>query len=234
VTNRNPATQLLLIFERWSRAIGEGYGGANARGWNGDAGAATAEHIQAWRHLSDLIRTIDGISDLGMNVSAAKSYYSVWGRMIASVDVSWSNGNGADQAFPQDALSQLQSVSTIIELAGSQVTPTNLELLNQVITQAIELLKDDESLSDELRSYLVKLIREIRNALEDDEVGGGFNFAEAAERLWVAMHAASSQSTSKSNAWKTAALKLLPPTASGVLTHVGTVGFDFVAKALGS
>jgi len=234
VSERNPATQLLEIFSVWESNIRAGHGGTWARRWESDATEATEEHIRAWRFLGDIARTVEGLSSLGLDMTAAETYLPRWAKMAASVNVSWSQSTGADSAFPQDALSQLQSLATIIELAGARGQPANIELLREVVEQAMQLLAEDSSISGELRAYLVKLVRELRNALEDEAVGGGFNFAEAAERLWVAMQAASAQSKEKGGAWRTVAAKMLPPAAAGVLAHVGNVAFDEVRKALGA
>lgn len=234
MNERNPARQLLRIFEEWDAAILTGQGATEARGWNKDAGEVTERHVRAWSYLGDISQTIDGLSALNIDMGASKTYLPQWGKMAASVDVSWSNATGASSAFPSDALSQLQSLATIIDLAGAQIQPANLDLLSNVVEQVIDLLGSDESLSDHLRAYLVKLVREIRNALEDEKVGGGFNFADAAERLWVAMQAASAQSEQSAAQWKDTAAKLLPQAVVGVLTHMGVVGFDGVMKALGS
>lgn len=48
------------------------------------------------------------------------------------------------------------------------------------------------------------------------------------------MHAASAQSSTKADVWKEQASKMLPPAVTGVLTHMGIVGFDTVMKALGA
>jgi hypothetical protein len=234
VNEQNPAAQLLAILKKWESGLQQGHGAAYARNWDSNPDGAVADHIAAWKHLGVLSRVIDGLSADGFNMTMSKEYLPQWGRMAASVGASWTSNNHTVQPFPADAMSQLQALSTILELAQTRTGPTNLDLLSDVVTQASELLKDDESLSDELRAYLVKLVREIRNALEDDTLGDGFNFAEAAERLWVAMQAAAGESSEKSDSWKQAAASLLPSAAAGVLTHMGVVGFDAVMKALGS
>jgi hypothetical protein len=234
VNEQNSAAQLLAIFRSWESGLRQGHGAAYARNWESNPDGAVADHISAWRHLGALSRVIDGLSNDGFNMTMSKEYLPQWGRMAASVGASWTSNNHSVEPFPADAMFQLQALSTILELAQTRTGPANLDLLSDVVTQASELLKGDESLSDELRSYLVKLVREIRNALEDDTLGGGFNFAEAAERLWVAMQAAAGESRENSEGWKHAAASLLPSAAAGVLTHMGVVGFDTVMKALGS
>lgn len=231
---RNPATLLHDLFVEWDQRGRSGGGASVSRGWDSDPDQATAEHIKAWTYLGDIRRTIAGLADLNIDMTASASYLPRWGAMAAGVGVSWTNANGSGQAFPSDAMAQLRALGTIIQLAGAQARPANLDILREVVEQTISLLAEDDSLTDELRAYLVKLVREIRDALEDETVGAGFDFARAAERLWVAMHAASAQSTKKSSAWQEWATKMLPPAVSGVLTHIGVVGFDGVMKALGS
>jgi hypothetical protein len=230
---RNPAILLYDIFADWSHRLQQGLGASVARGWDDDADQATLEHIEAWRYLGDIERTIVGLTDLNIDMTASASYLPRWGEMAASVGVAWSSNTGMGSAFPADAMAQLRALGTIIQLAGGQARPTNLNILRDVVDKTIELLGEDDSLTGELRAYLVKLVREIRDALDDEVVGGGFDFTDAAERLWVAMHAASAQSSSRADVWKEQAARMLPPAVGGVLTHVGVVGFDHVMKALG-
>ncbi|MGN7222923.1 hypothetical protein ACTHQN_08670 [Curtobacterium flaccumfaciens] len=234
MTSRNPASLLLTAFERWSVQIQEQQGMAVARGWYADAARATDEHALAWTYLGEVSRTLEGLQEIGLDVTASLDYLPRWGEMAAGVGVAWSSAVGREEAFPADAMAQLRMLATLIEATGAQAAPANRDLLADVVAEAIALLEEDDSITGELRWYLVKLVREIRDALEDDRIGGGFNFADAAERLWVAMHAAAAQSGEKPSAWSTGAAKLLPPAVSGVLVHMGTVGFDGIVQALGS
>ncbi|MDR6572333.1 hypothetical protein J2X60_000969 [Curtobacterium sp. 320] len=234
MTSRNPATLLLEIFEQWDSDIQSVMGMSQARGWNDEPQRATAVHARAWTCLGEVSRTITGLQGLGLDVSASLAYLPRWGAMAAGVGVGWGNVNGRDIAFPPDAMAQLRMLATLIEVAGGQAAPANRDLLGEVVEEAMRLLQEDETITGELRAYLVKLVREIRTALEDDRIGTAFDFADASERLWVAMHAASAQSAKEPSAWKAGAAKLLPPAISGVLVHMGTVGFDNVMKALSS
>jgi hypothetical protein len=131
-------------------------------------------------------------------------------------------------------MGQLQMLGTLIEATKGRIAPGGLDRLSAVVDEAIGLLEEDQTISAELRYYLVKLVREIRDAMEDETLAGGFDYASAAERLWVAMQAAAGQADEeRSPRWRDAAAKLIVPAVTGAITHAATLGYDGVAAALG-
>ncbi len=77
------------------------------------------------------------------------------------------------------------------------------ETLRSVLDQARKLLETDDSIGNELRVFIHRLLQQIQDALDDDAVGASFDFSEASARMWVAFQTAEtrSQDSNKRRGW---------------------------------
>ncbi|AIV40002.1 MULTISPECIES: hypothetical protein [unclassified Curtobacterium] len=230
----NAAYALYDIFLEWREAAAAGVVANDARGWNADPMVATTKMLETSALLTAIDRALSEMEADGLNVYVSRESFPQWGRMAANAGTTWGQQSDPGAAFPSAAMGQLQMLGTLIEATKGRIAPGGLDRLSAVVDEAIGLLEEDQTISAELRYYLVKLVREIRDAMEDETLAGGFDYASAAERLWVAMQAAAGQADEeRSPRWRDAAAKLIVPAVTGAITHAATLGYDGVAAALG-
>jgi hypothetical protein len=115
--------------------------------------------------------------------------------MVLSYPGGWTAGQTAENVFPQGPLDHLDTLADWFEDRRPPITSGQRQLLEDVLTEAQSVLDADESLSAALRQYIGRLLREVRTALDDERLGERYDFAQAAQRLWVTFLAASSVST---------------------------------------
>ncbi|WP_157509997.1 hypothetical protein [Frondihabitans sp. Leaf304] len=184
--------------------------------------------------LLQIRRDLDDLGDAGADVDHYDTYVSAWLQMLLNYPNHWQAAASGGVAFPKSDLDHLAGLATLLDMTPRRVLPAGgQDLLRKTIADAKTLLIEDTSLSSQLQTYLVRLIREIERALEDEALGDEFDYLAKAEDLWVALQAAAGQSRGKKTGWKAAAARLLIPAAGGVLTHAGELGLDGIQQALG-
>lgn len=183
------------------------------------------------RLLDAVERAIDDLEALGRRVRVHRANLVGWTKVILAYPHAWTGNVEPESAVPMVLLDHLETLGELIESNLLIANPAQLAQIQDVVNAARDLLGADESIDARLRQYLVELVREVQNAL-DDTTAGTFDFRRAAERLWVAMQAASGTSGKNASAWRAAADKLLIPVAVGIGTHLSGIGIDAVAGAL--
>jgi hypothetical protein len=215
----NPAADLHSLFLQWRTNLEDGRSSIHtSRGLNDDIGLADQR-----RGMGYLLGTVDGmerLDDQGLPVRVYRKYVAVWTQMLMAYPHSWTNNIGQDEAFPPNAMDHLETLSGWFAVSGPRLREDADGELRSITSQARELLHDDTSLSSELRLYLVRLLAEIDSALDDETIGSSFDFSVAAERLWVALFAASAQSEKpeKKSQWSNLAQHIWAPTAVGLIS----------------
>jgi hypothetical protein len=114
-------------------------------------------------------------------------------------------------------MAHLQTLAILLDVDRPSLSPKPEQTLRTVLNTVFELLSDDEGLSDSLRAYIYRLANEMRTALDDESLVGSFDFADAAERLWVALQAAAGQSQRNESAWKQASADLFRDAGAAAL-----------------
>src|SRR5690554_5349282 len=99
-------------------------------------------------------------------------------------------------------LDVLEALSDAMSVTGPRVDTSQLNRFGSFLDGVVKLLGEDESLSPELRGYILKLVQQIRVAVEEFETTGRFEYAEALLQLWVALTAATGQSKTAKSKWK--------------------------------
>lgn len=229
----NPARELLQIFRSWSSAQGADGQPALTRGWATGA-EPDDEYFGAMAALLQIRRDLNDLRDAGADVDHYETYVTAWLQMFVNYPNNWQHPTSGGLSFPKSDLDHLAGLATLLDMTPRRELPAGgQDLLRKTIADAKALLIEDTSLSSQLQIYLVRLIREIERALEDDLMGQDFDYVEKAESLWVALQAAAGQSRGRKGKWKTAASRLLIPAASGVLAHAAELGVDGMQQALG-
>ena len=229
----NSALALFELFSSWRTNL-EGNQNSVANSRRLEEPEGIVENRVGMSHLMDTIRGLDELENAGVQVRVYKRYVAHWTRMLMSYPLGWYTQTGAEEAFPSSAMDQLEALSSWFEVHKPRLRPEAKGTLHELVDDTRSLLRDDDSISNELRLYLQRLISEIDAALNDEELGESFDYASATERLWVGLFAASAQSADdeQKSRWSNLARRFLIPTTIGVLSGLPAAAATLGAAAI--
>lgn len=220
----NPARRLHEIFVDWRAQYGPSTSAYEVRGWHKSPSPAVETHLEVFRLLLSIRNALDYLEAKGISISTYRQYYEQWMQMALHVPNNWTGSSDPQQGFPAEPLAHLDTLATLLDVDRPALHPDPEAKLRTVVAEVFDLLATDESLSEHLREYVFKLANEIRTALDDEAITGSFDFAAAAERLWVAVYAAAGQSRKASGKWKTTARRLFLDSAAGAIGSSPSLG----------
>lgn len=214
----NPARRLHDTFSMWRDAYTNQQTSAGITRAL-DTSEGMEQQVWAMEDLSALVRGLDDLERRGVPVRVYRRYVKSWTQMVIAYPQGWTNGQSGDQAFPSSSLDQLDTLADWFEDRRPSMTRAGEEKLGTSLSDAQALLDEDDTLSDMLRLYIGDLLREIRAALDSETLGGRFDFEDAARRLWVALFAASAQSTHSDarSKWSNLAQNFFWPAAASMI-----------------
>lgn len=220
----NPARRLYVIFRGWREAYSPTIAAYDVRGFNKEPPNEAVEiHLEVFRLLASIRDSLNYLESKGIGVATYQDHYPQWLRMALHVPNGWTGGSDPDQGFPPESMAHLDTLATLLDVDRPSLHAEPEARLRRVLNEVFELLRTDDSLSDQLREYVYKLANEIRQALDDEAIMGTFDFATAAERLWVAVYAAAGQSQ-RPGKWKAAAKRFWADAAAGAIGSAPSVG----------
>lgn len=210
----NPAKELRDILRKWTAA---NQTAQVARGFTSDEEGATREHIRAMRLISDIHVVLDQWERDGRDVGVYRSAAGTWARAVLAHPGGFGGNNTAVQSVRVAKLDVLEALADTLSITGPRVNVEQVAQFEDFLAGILRLLGEDESLTDELRGYILNLVQEIRIAFESFKVTGQFDHADALVRLWVALKAARGESKSSKTKWKSFADKIAQPAAIQLL-----------------
>ena len=217
----NPAADLHDVFEQWGAVLSDGnHSVSGSRGLDTQEGFARQR--DAMGHLLDLVEGLSRLEEQGMPVSVYRKYVPAWTSMLMNYDHTWTSAVYRDTAFPQNEMDHLETLKGWFDVGAPRLRSGSDVELEGLLDDVNALLLDDASISDELRLYIRRLVADIKASLDDEQIGGGFDLAGAAERLWVALFAAAGQTADpeKKSSWTNLATTLWQPSVVGILSSL--------------
>ena len=188
-----------------------------ARGLNGHVGMGALE--QAVADLAAVRSGIDELEAAGLPVGTYRKYVRGWSVMVFSYPEGWQSILSSEGAYPSSTLDHLQTLAGWFATTRPRPSAESQDELRTFLIDVQSLLESDDTVSAQLKVYLGRLIREMQNALDDEQLLERFDFDEAGRRLWTALFAAAAQTADdeKKSAWTDLANKLWWPTVAGAL-----------------
>ncbi|WP_278102257.1 hypothetical protein AB0870_12055 [Microbacterium proteolyticum] len=194
------------------------------------------------RKQADIVRLATALSEIeallgqlerdGVRVKAYRNQIPDWWSGLIVPDYSPGQGVPPDGIITAEHLDEIDACASFLDFYVRTLSPEHYDNLRAVVAAARKLLEEDEGLSQQLRMYIHRLLREIEHALDDDAMGETFDFAEAALRLRVAFQAAQQEDTSGRGTWHTLWTAIASGSAANMLTQ--GVGVVIAAIAAGS
>lgn len=225
----NPAAELLSIFRTWSDP------GApfNSRGMN-DERVSTSTHIRAALLLHEINYAFNEIEANGSSLAAFRAASVKWAHFVWAFPHGWSSTGATAALVSEGRFDMLEALSVVLDASPARVNAQQAVTFGSYLDEIIELLAVDEGIDEALRAYIVKLIAQVRRALDDYKGTGRFDAEEALTHLWVAFMAAEAQSTDHKSSWKKFGLDLRTPVATGVLVGIPTLAMEVLKLTVGA
>lgn len=195
----------------------------DARNLEDDAGMDV--QLQAVQDLIALRRGLDELEAKGRRISVYRKYLRPWTDMVMSYPGGWTKAVNPDEAYPSSTLDHLYSLASWFEQDARVPNEKSQKELREFLQDVTDLIEGDETISRDLKDYLYRLVREMQNALADEQVFMRFDFEEAGRRLGTALHTASNMSGTEQTRrqWRDFADRLWWPTAAGALGSVPSI-----------
>jgi len=188
-----------------------------ARGLDSKGDEPYAIQVEAFRLIIAIDQALTYLESRDIDASVYRVELKNWIDMVLHVPNNWGGSSAVQTGFPPTPMAHLQTLAILLDVDRPSLSPKPEQTLRTVLNTVFELLSDDEGLSDSLRAYIYRLANEMRTALDDESLVGSFDFADAAERLWVALQAAAGQSQRNESAWKQASADLFRDAGAAAL-----------------
>lgn len=190
----NPARRLhgtLIDWQAQHTSGGQSVG--NTRLLHTDDGMQ--RQLDALDDLREIEAKLDVLEAQGVRVVVSRRYVPVWRRMTLGYPAGWSRPAEPTTVYDDAAMDQLETLADRLDERLPDLTDGEKTKLQGIVSDALELLQADETLSKPLKLYLGRIISEIQNAMLDEKYGERFDYPAAARRLWVTLMAAAQDST---------------------------------------
>jgi len=214
----NAARRLHDQFLEWLSA-GSSQSSATARGMTDTEGAAE-QHREVMTDLLDVERGLRRLSTVGRPVDIFENMLPSWTMTV----LSFPDWNNVPQSlfFTAHSMDVLRLLADTFDLLAPNV---DLQPLEEIVAAAEQLLREDDTITGELRGYLHGLLQELRIVLSDVSNLSTFDLNGALQRLWVTFFAAAEQS-SKPQGWRDLAHDVFVGTAGGLLANLPALGMQ--------
>jgi hypothetical protein len=220
----NPARELHKIFAHWRELVPEKNASGIAAHVKIRQEAGAEEMLRVYALLADMDSILRRLALQGAPVAVLRRQLHEWSRVPLALDATWNTSTGNRENFmPQTTLDQIETFALYLDGKVLEFDEPMTSALRSLVDEAGKLLLEDETLPPQLREYLHYLLQEIRIALDDEEIGRAFDFAEATRRLWVAMQAAAgtSKDEDQRKSWGKLADAIIVGTVSSGLVEAG-------------
>lgn len=218
---RNPAAELLELFENWS----EPYDGGPmaSREFNSDESQALDEHLRAMSLLAAMKTNVDDLERGGYRVGPFRRGFHLWTKVVLNYPYAWTQASNAS-VFSDHALDTLEALAGAIGSHLPQPTPDRVAEILSYLDDVTSLLGEDRQLSEELRVHVARVVGTIRGCISEENAFGETDLKQSLYDLWIALYAAAGQSAGDAqNRWKSLAEKIFQPAAAGFLASLPAV-----------
>lgn len=175
------------------------------------------EFKRAFRLITELDDLLTRFELEQRNVAVYRKHLEGWARVPLMLASGWTAAvSEANSVVPEVVLDQLQGFDSYLEGKVLTFDDWRMPSFRALIEQANSALSEDDALSPQLAGYLRRLLAEIQVALDDEQRSKSFDFADAVQRLWVTLMAASAAtSPEKQGRWRRIADQIMV----GILTN---------------
>lgn len=219
----NPARRLHEIYQGWAAGYGPTAEARGARGLDPNSPDTYASQVESFRLILAIEHALVYLESKSPGMAIYRKQFPQWVNISINYPGNWTGGSDPEASFPQSVMDHLHTFSILLDFDNPGLMPEPEAKLRDVIQSIVTLLIEDDSLSQELREYIFKLTNEVRAALDDEAITGSFDFAGAAQRMWVSVFAAAGQSKKMKTKWKATAGRLFQDASATALGSLPAV-----------
>lgn len=187
--------------------------------------AALKARTGALELFTQTLPAIDEMEARGLHTEAIRQSQWKWNAAILNFPRAWAASRPVNDAD----LMALNMVSNDLDSRKTNVDRARLNEILDLLDRVEQLLREDGSITDQLRWYVHRLVREARDRVADEDGGFTTNLHETLEALWVAMEAGRSQSKEKRGLWDKLSERLYYPVASGLIASVPSLAISVLS-----
>lgn len=224
----NSARSLLALFGSWE--IPPNQSALNARGGNTDSPNFWAEHQRALDWLSDIQMALNALEDSGTDVSVYRKKVPVWYQGIFATTTGWTSAS-SEPLVDEPALDMLHSLASMLDVVKWEPVFGDVQAnIFETLVHAEDLVRNDDSLTESAKRYLIQLIQQVRFTMDNLATDGSAAARSASMQLVGALTttAVTADTRDKGSAYLKVAVELARTAATTVTTKVVESGLDWI------
>lgn len=166
--------------------------------------------------LRRIARILDSMEAAGRRVRPYRRNFDTWVDAALNIGKPWGSTMTESDICPLSAMDSLESLADIIATMTPGTGSEAHERLTTLLHDASDALDGDQTLSDQLRRHLRRVLDRLRSCVEHPEAYDVQDLAEAADDTVTSAKAAAGESTDKT--WKDRWEKIVTVWAAPVIT----------------
>ncbi len=181
--------------------------------------------LEATDWLRRIDRLIDALDHAGHRVGGYRRNYVIWVDSVLAIGKGWhvNTRYSSEDVCPLTAMESLEAFAGILDLLTPDPDDSAHAQLVDLVARVSEALDGDDTLSDQLRIHLRRVVDHLRACVEHPEAYDLNDVAEAADDVITAAKAAAGESTHSTwkKFWETFHTCYVAPTVAGLITGYG-------------
>lgn len=174
--------------------------------------------------LDDIDYAFNEMEANGRPMPAFRSAWVKWVHFVLTYAHGWTGSENVTEILASEGrFDMLEAMVVVLDASPARVNIDQAIRFGTYLDGIVELLGKDEGLDDALRAHILKLVQQLRRALDEYEATGQFDAEEALTQMWVAFMAAEARSKGHRGAWKKFGAELRLPVTSGILVNLPTL-----------
>ncbi|MDQ0756095.1 hypothetical protein [Arthrobacter sp. B3I4] len=231
----NSARRLLVLIDGWRTSTA-----STSVARRGDGNPASmqfwAEHRLAMQLMDDVESALNALATTGTDMSAYRSAVPAWYSAIFSMPLPWhTQGTNPRELISEDKLNMLGALASLLDVVNWEPAwPGEEADIFETLTHAEQLLRDDLSIADATKRYLLGLIEELRYAVQNMDENGNAPARKVSMELVGAMTtlAVTTPNPNDRKKWFTVAMKIAKLVGVSAVTKVVEGGIDEIIRML--
>ena len=179
--------------------------------------------LEAADWLRRIDRLIDAFEREGRQTGAARRAYPYWVNAVFTIGISWGSLVTPEEVCPESRMDVLETFAALVDfLTLDPDSPAHAQLVD-LVARVSEALDGDNTLSEQLRIHLRRVVDHLRACVEHPEAYDLNDVAEAADDVITAAKAAAGESTHSTwkKFWETLHTCYVAPTVAGLIAGYG-------------
>lgn len=190
--------------------------------------------LEAADWLRRIDRLIDAFEREGKQTGAARRAYPYWVNAVFTIGISWGSLVTPEEVCPESRMDVLETFAALVDFLTPGPDDSAHAQLVDLVTRVSAALDGDDTLSEQLRIHLRRVVDHLRACVEHPEAYDLNDVAEAVDDVITAAKAAAEESSHSSTwkkFWETFHACYVAPTVAGLIAGYGPGTIHAVIEA---